>query len=517
MARRTENIDDTYKGNYPSVFKKVDPSDFKKEKFTTNKLFTFSSGSATSSAVPLEAIYSDRNYLPALGSTLTFNDAANIDGSLQTITYFSIDHLYYKNKSEPSKTFGSTDLTRSPKFLYQSASVFIIPQNKIGEGIKPQSFQFTGSVNLASDRYNNIYDTAYTTESYVSQCMYYEGFNEYFDVSRIQYVSHSGITYLPGIPASDGEELPIGFRAHFNGAGHFQTEIPGYYDRQHDYAISFFISGSNNGGADQVIIAKQSTTNNKYPFKIELSGSNEIKFSAAAGSGLNGFVTSSLNVNEWTHVVCQKSGSELQIWMDTVKHSSGSYDFLLYGVNSLYTASGKINNNDPLNIGGLTPVTSNLIGDLDEVRVFNKSLTAAQITSLSDRTEDGTFLQTNHVGNVFSKHGRIVISSPNYKYHGLTNTEYTVNYRSTVSSIEYSALVRLKRDDFNLTLNASTLQDNLVDYDSYVTSSAFSPYITTIGLYNDAGQLLIVGKLASPVQKRDDIDMNILLRFDLDN
>ena len=63
MARRTENIDDTYKGNYPSVFKKVDPSDFKKEKFTTNKLFTFSSGSSTSSALPLEAIYSDRKYL----------------------------------------------------------------------------------------------------------------------------------------------------------------------------------------------------------------------------------------------------------------------------------------------------------------------------------------------------------------------------------------------------------------------------------------------------------------------
>jgi hypothetical protein len=38
-----------YKGTYPSVFKKVDSSDFKKEQFITNKLFTFLSGSVTSS------------------------------------------------------------------------------------------------------------------------------------------------------------------------------------------------------------------------------------------------------------------------------------------------------------------------------------------------------------------------------------------------------------------------------------------------------------------------------------
>jgi hypothetical protein len=40
------------------------------------------------------------------------------------------------------------------------------------------------------------------------------------------------------------------------------------------------------------------------------------------------------------------------------------------------------------------------------------------------------------------------------------------------------------------------------------------PYITTIGLYNDQAQLLAVGKMAEPIQKRNDIDMNFILRWD---
>ena len=47
----------------------------------------------------------------------------------------------------------------------------------------------------------------------------------------------------------------------------------------------------------------------------------------------------------------------------------------------------------------------------------------------------------------------------------------------------------------------------------FVTGSAF-PYITTIGLYDDKARLLAVGKFAEPVQKRNDIDMNFVIRWD---
>ena len=43
------------------------------------------------------------------------------------------------------------------------------------------------------------------------------------------------------------------------------------------------------------------------------------------------------------------------------------------------------------------------------------------------------------------------------------------------------------------------------------------PYITTIGLYDSNGQLLAVGKLAQAIRNRPDVDMNFLLRIDLDS
>jgi len=47
-----------------------------------------------------------------------------------------------------------------------------------------------------------------------------------------------------------------------------------------------------------------------------------------------------------------------------------------------------------------------------------------------------------------------------------------------------------------------------------VALDEFAPYITTVGLYNDKGQLLAIGKLGTPIRKRDDVDLNIIVRFD---
>ena len=49
-----------------------------------------------------------------------------------------------------------------------------------------------------------------------------------------------------------------------------------------------------------------------------------------------------------------------------------------------------------------------------------------------------------------------------------------------------------------------------------VTGSDFRPYITQIGLYNDNGQLLAIGKLGSPLKKRRDVDVTINVKFDID-
>ena len=125
-------------------------------------------------------------------------------------------------------------------------------------------------------------------------------------------------------------------------------------------------------------------------------------------------------------------------------------------------------------------------------------------------------LQTNIVGNVFHEQGMVVISSPNILYRNLVNTPYTASYRSTVKTTEMSVVARVPAGDFNMSLNKSLLQDDLETYQSYTSSSIFSPYITTVGLYSPGGVLVAVAKLAQPVKKRDDVDLNFLVQIDLD-
>ena len=45
-------------------------------------------------------------------------------------------------------------------------------------------------------------------------------------------------------------------------------------------------------------------------------------------------------------------------------------------------------------------------------------------------------------------------------------------------------------------------------------SGTLKPYITTVGLYDEQARLLAVGKLAQPIQKLDDVDMNFVVRWD---
>ena len=51
-------------------------------------------------------------------------------------------------------------------------------------------------------------------------------------------------------------------------------------------------------------------------------------------------------------------------------------------------------------------------------------------------------------------------------------------------------------------------------YSNFATGSYFSPYVTTIGLYNEAFQLVAVGKLAQPIPISLYVDTTFVINFD---
>ena len=228
-------------------------------------------------------------------------------------------------------------------------------------------------------------------------------------------------------------------------------------------------------------------------------------------------IPSSADVSSsWTHVLCQKTGSDIELYIDGTKHSSGSFNFLTDNSNTFVHNPFNISNTSSLSIGNLPGETVGLDGWLDEIRIYNKSLTSAEINTLADRTEGGGLLQTNIVGNVFSSNGFAIISTPDYRFNNLITTKYTASYKSTTTLYEMNALCRVKAGDFNVTSNHSALNEDNTMYLNYLTGSKFSPYITSIGLYNPAGQLLAIGKLGQPIEKRNDVDINFLIQMDLD-
>jgi len=170
-------------------------------------------------------------------------------------------------------------------------------------------------------------------------------------------------------------------------------------------------------------------------------------------------------------------------------------------------------------------------GYLDEIRIYKSGLTSEQITYLGDNSfELGYAYQTPRIGNVFYKQGIIVVSDPRPKYANVflgksgsfdfygTDYGFTGSFRSTTTFYEHEITCKIRKSEFNFTQNWTVRQDKNDSsqfVDDYVTSSFFNPYVTTIGLYNDKYDLVAIGKLSSPLEKRDDVDMNVIIRFDV--
>ena len=75
----------------------------------------------------------------------------------------------------------------------------------------------------------------------------------------------------------------------------------------------------------------------------------------------------------------------------------------------------------------------------------------------------------------------------------------------------------IRENEFNFTQNPTAVsgsRNSGIIYD-FATGSYFSPYITTVGLYNNNYELIAVGKLAQPLPTSAVTDTTILINLDL--
>ena len=147
-----------------------------------------------------------------------------------------------------------------------------------------------------------------------------------------------------------------------------------------------------------------------------------------------------------------------------------------------------------------------------QFQIWNRSMNVNEITMIS-QSITGTY----PIGNLFYDNGFATLTHPKYMSLFDGGTLNTLKYKNTHLITENEYQCTMTEDEFEFTTNLSarkipfTQEEELANF---VTGSNFKPYVTTVGLYDDDGNCLVVGKLGQPIKASSETDTTFVIRFD---
>ena len=278
----------------------------------------------------------------------------------------------------------------------------------------------------------------------------------------------------------------------------------------------------------------------QFPFEIYMSGS-ELFFDRYDGEqkqSVKCLATASTGETHEIpfHVLCQSSASVMELYLDghlkdskqdLTKKSTQNRANLYIG------AKGK--RSSLVNNYMYTDQFYN--GELSMINIYDRSFNAtasngAHPIKLISESVNGS----PYIGNLFYQNGFAVITHPKYQQilGSLPVGDFVIGESFTVDSesefgidvlqfqgshliYEHEYQCTVDEHEFNDTLNISARQiPSSKNYEvaGFTTGSLFKPYVTTIGLYNDNGELLVVGKLGQPIRTSNETDTTFIVRWD---
>lgn len=92
--------------------------------------------------------------------------------------------------------------------------------------------------------------------------------------------------------------------------------------------------------------------------------------------------------------------------------------------------------------------------------------------------------------------------------------QFYIQFRGQHEIYEEVIKCTAKESEFNLSYNPSLQSDPSGTLKSFSSASYFTPYVTTIGLYNSNNELLAVAKLGRAIPLSQNIDTNFIIRID---
>ena len=119
------------------------------------------------------------------------------------------------------------------------------------------------------------------------------------------------------------------------------------------------------------------------------------------------------------------------------------------------------------------------------------------------------------VGNVFYSHGIAVITDNIITNYFLGTGSMAVSFTGNDDIYTHNFNVKVSDTEYNFTQNPTALTGSDNRLKDIITGSEFTPYITTVGLYNDAQELIAVGKLGQPIPKPTNTELTIKVKLDI--
>jgi hypothetical protein len=159
---------------------------------------------------------------------------------------------------------------------------------------------------------------------------------------------------------------------------------------------------------------------------------------------------------------------------------------------------------------------------------------------LNDDGEGNIISGSYKVGDIIYEHGMIILTSdgiPKQDGYGfatygtssygvgdvgfinsfITSSNVTCSFSSSFNIYETQYKCTLRENEFNFSQNPTLVSgsSNSGILYNFATGSYFSPYVTTVGLYDNNYNLLAVAKLAQPLPTSAVTDTTILINLDL--
>jgi len=185
-------------------------------------------------------------------------------------------------------------------------------------------------------------------------------------------------------------------------------------------------------------------------------------------------------------------------------------------------------------------IPSNLYGE--NIKLNTLSISTSTYTIVDDG--NGNILNgLNKIGDIIYEHGIIILTSDGVEpigngdgygfitygdgIYGLTDTNFinefitgsniTCSFESTITLYESQYKCNIRENEYNYSQNPTIISgsSNSGIVSDFATGSYFSPYTTTVGLYNNSKELIAVGKLSQPLPLSSTTDINIIINLDL--